>query len=279
MPCFSINFEQSVAATQGPTRRLLQTVIAVARQSLPLILIFAGAVTAGTGATAEQQINCDPINTKTIQACANKQTAPREDPAGDKDAESPIGTRHKIPNEMWSRMKGVSWHRNLRCPSRNKLALLRIPHWDFSYIRRTGEMIVARDSADDILKVFASLYEEGYPIEQMVPVHKFDGNDNKSMAANNTSAFNCRLKTSKRGLSEHSYGRAIDINPVQNPYVRRGRAQPAAGRLYTSRKRRKHKAMIMRNDAVVRAFRKVGWRWGGHWRSVKDYQHFSKNGK
>jgi hypothetical protein len=99
------------------------------------------------------------------------------------------------------------------------------------------------------------------------------------MAANNTSAFNCRFVSGTARWSEHAYGRAIDINPVQNPYVSSsGRASPPAGAAYVDRSRRAP-GMIHAGDAVVRAFAAVGWGWGGSWRGVKDYQHFSASGR
>jgi poly-gamma-glutamate synthesis protein (capsule biosynthesis protein) len=98
------------------------------------------------------------------------------------------------------------------------------------------------------------------------------------MDANNTSAFNCRRATGSSRWSEHAYGRAIDINPVQNPYVSGSTVLPPRGRKFVDRSR-KHPAMIRRRGPVVRAFRDIGWEWGGLWSSVKDYQHFSKTGR
>lgn len=178
-------------------------------------------------------------------------------------------------------MQGRSWHRNLPCPSYEELAYLTVPFWNFDGVPDTGHMIVARDAAKDVLKAFALIYKEKFRIQSMRPVHEFDGNDDRSMAANNTSAFNCRRTTSGRRLSEHSYGRAIDINPVQNPYVTRRRTIPPAGRNYNSRQERKRarRGLIQDNGPVVAAFLTIRWKWGGKWRRVKDYQHFSQNGR
>ena len=98
------------------------------------------------------------------------------------------------------------------------------------------------------------------------------------MAANNTSAFNCRKKTGGKSWSEHSYGAAIDVNTIQNPYVRGARVLPPAGRPYVDRDPTVP-GLIVAEGAVVKAFRDIGWKWGGHWRSLKDYQHFSASGK
>jgi len=108
----------------------------------------------------------------------------------------------------------------------------------------------------------------------------YEADDDRSMAANNTSAFNCREVTGRPGVwSEHAYGRAIDINPIQNPYVTsKGDVLPPAGAEYVDRSRTAP-GMIHEDDAVVRAFRGVGWVWGGSWTSVRDYQHFSATGR
>jgi hypothetical protein len=112
---------------------------------------------------------------------------------------------------------------------------------------------------------------------RLVEVYRAD--DDRSMAANNTSAFNCRRVSGSSSWSEHAFGRAIDINPVRNPYVTRGgRVSPPAGRAYVNRAGRAA-GMIYAGDVVVRAFAAAGWRWGGHWSSSRDYQHFSATGR
>ena len=109
-------------------------------------------------------------------------------------------------------------------------------------------------------------------------VEAFGGSDDASMAANNTSAFNCRKATGGTSWSEHSYGRAIDVNPVQNPYVKGSLVLPQSGSAYVDRSRT-IPGMIRAGDAVVRAFAAQGWAWGGTWTSLKDYQHFSTTGR
>ena len=98
------------------------------------------------------------------------------------------------------------------------------------------------------------------------------------MAANNTSAYNCRRTTGGTAWSEHAHGRALDLNPVQNPYVRGTTVLPLAGRAYVDRARPRP-GMVRAGDPVVRAFAAVGWEWGGSWTGSKDYQHFSANGR
>ncbi|MEO1719999.1 MAG: M15 family metallopeptidase [Pseudomonadota bacterium] len=198
-------------------------------------------------------------------------------PATAKDA----GSIRPISDAMWQAMVGVSWHRGRGCTQRSGLRLLTVPYVDFSGAPQTGHLIVARDVARGVLSAFARMRSSGFRIARMEPVHVFGGSDARSMAANNTSGFNCRLKSSGRGLSEHAKGRAIDINPVQNPYVSRRGIFPPAGRTFATRvaRRRGHIGLITRGGAAHQAFRSIGWGWGGNWRRLKDYQHFSKSGR
>jgi hypothetical protein len=110
-------------------------------------------------------------------------------------------------------------------------------------------------------------------------VDVYDGNDNRSMVANNTSAFNCREVAGRPGvLSEHSLGGAIDINPLINPWVHYGAVDPPEAAKYADRNA-KWKGAIYPDDEVVRAFAAFGWGWGGAWPDSHDYQHFSASGR
>lgn len=185
-----------------------------------------------------------------------------------------------IPDALWQKMQGTSWHEGRGCPGRAALRLLTVPHRDFTGDTREGHLIVAAAEAEVLLDIFADLYAAGYPIQQMRPVHEFGGDDDLSMAANNTSAFNCRTVGGSTRLSEHAFGSAIDINPVQNPYVSRGGTSPAAGTNFDDPAERTEAPGVIRaGDAVVTAFTAHGWGWGGTWKSAKDYQHFSRSGR
>ncbi|WP_230977218.1 M15 family metallopeptidase [Georgenia yuyongxinii] len=142
----------------------------------------------------------------------------------------------------------------------------------------SGTLVVAAAVADDVVGVMQALYEARFPIAGMEPVEAFGGDDDASMAANNTSAFNCRAVTGGSSWSEHSYGRAIDLNPLVNPYVLGSTVLPAGGAAYADRTLQAP-GMIHDGDAVVRAFAARGWVWGGTWSSPKDYQHFSTTGR
>lgn len=151
-------------------------------------------------------------------------------------------------------------------------------HWNYAGSVSTGKLVVAADLANQVVDIFRDLYDARFPIERMRLVDEYDGDDDLSMAANNTSAFNCRPVTGGSSYSEHSYGRAIDINPVMNPYVKGSTVLPPAGSAYLNRNL-DAPGMIHASDEVVQAFASRGWIWGGTWSSLKDYQHFSTTGK
>ena len=133
--------------------------------------------------------------------------------------------------------------------------------------------------ARDVVTVFRRLYAQHFPIRRIQGVDVYRANDERSMAADNTSAFNCRyaVASGPRRWSVHAFGEAIDVNPVENPYLEGGIAHPAAGRRYLDRSKVRP-GMAVPNGVLVRAFRSVGWQWGGRWSASPDYQHFSATG-
>ena len=172
----------------------------------------------------------------------------------------------------------ASWRTGCPVPLES-LRLLTVSHWDFDGNHLQGELVVHAAVADDIVTVFRRIHEARFPIQQLRLVDDFGGDDDRSMAANNTSAFNCRQATGSSRWSEHAYGRAVDINPVQNPYVTRsGAVLPPEGAAYTKRDPATP-GLITAGGPVVAAFRAIGWGWGGNWSSGKDYQHFSASGR
>ena len=124
------------------------------------------------------------------------------------------------------------------------------------------------------LGAFRLLFDEKFPIEKMRLVDEYEADDDRSMADNNTSAFNCRAITGGSSWSAHSYGTAIDLNPVQNPYLRNSTVLPPAGAAFRDRTDVRP-GMAVEGSAPVRAFDALDWGWGGRWSSPKDYQHFS----
>jgi hypothetical protein len=159
------------------------------------------------------------------------------------------------------------------------LRLVTLTHWDFALQPRTGELVLHEAVAADVVEVFRILFHHHFPVERMELVDVYGGSDDRSVRANNTSAFNCRAVTGGTAWSEHAYGRAVDVNPVQNPYVRPdGTVLDPASAPYVDRSR-DDPGMVHDGDIVVRAFAAIGWGWGGHWSSTKDYQHFSATGR
>ncbi len=176
------------------------------------------------------------------------------------------------------RMTGVSWHRG--CPvGFADLRLLTVSHWGFDRRIQRGRLVVHREAAEAMLGVMRSLYRGRFPIRQMRLVDAYGADDHRSMDADNTSAFNCRFVAGQPGTwSEHAYGLAIDVNPVENPYVTdSGYVSPPAGAPFTRRSQHS-KGMIHRHGPVVEAFAAAGWEWGGNWPWPKDFQHFSASG-
>jgi hypothetical protein len=165
------------------------------------------------------------------------------------------------------------------CPvSHAQLQAVHVPYRGFDGASHAGVLVVNRRVARDVATVFHRLYVARFPIRRMTPISAFHGSDDASMAADNTSAFNCRAAVGGSGWSEHAYGLAIDVNPLENPYVLDGKVLPPAGRRYLDRSRVR-RGMAVAGGVLVRAFASVGWRWGGRWSSSPDYQHFSVNGR
>ena len=158
------------------------------------------------------------------------------------------------------------------------LRLVTVTHLRFDGTTARGELVVHRDAAAAVVRVFRSLLAARFPVAQVRTVDAYGSDDARSMAANNTSAYNCRRTTGGTAWSEHAYGRALDVNPVQNPYVRGTTVLPATGRAYVDRTRARP-GMVLAGGPVVRAFADVGWQWGGSFRDLKDYQHFSASGR
>jgi D-alanyl-D-alanine carboxypeptidase len=161
-----------------------------------------------------------------------------------------------------------------------QLRRVRVSHWGFDGRAHVGTLVVNRRVAGDVVAVFRRLYGARFPIRRMIPVSAYRGDDDASMAADNTSAFNCRaaVGSTTGSWSMHAYGLALDVNPVENPYLLGGRPRPPAGRSYLDRSRVRP-GMAIAGGVLVRAFESVGWRWGGRWRGSPDYQHFSTNGR
>jgi hypothetical protein len=173
---------------------------------------------------------------------------------------------------------GASWRPG--CPvGPEQLRVVRVSFVGFDGRARTGALVVNRSVTNDVQVAFRRLYAARFPIRRMEPVSAFGGSDDRSMAADNTSAFNCRYAVAPgpKRWSVHAYGEAIDVNTVENPYLEGGRVLPPAGRAFTDRGRIR-RGMAVAGGSLVRAFASVGWLWGGRWTASPDWQHFSKTG-
>ena len=183
-----------------------------------------------------------------------------------------------ISVERQKKMLGTTYREG--CPvGLDELKLVRFFHWNEQGGIQWGEIVVAREEAKNMEDIFRTLYDMQFPFTSAKPMFHFDGNDDRSMEANNTSAFNCRKVKNTSRYSEHSYGKAIDVNPLWNPWVStKGRVDPPSGKPFVDRNLDK-KGLIKAQDDVVQLFEQKGWKWGGYWRTSKDYQHFSVSGR
>jgi len=185
-----------------------------------------------------------------------------------------IFTAEPLPYHIIQQITGVSFHENQHFDYCH-LAYLTVTHVDFYGYSRHGHIIVAASIADEVLDIFREIYDYGFPIAQMRLIDYYYALDYYSMAANNSVGFNFRYIAGTTTLSRHAWGMAIDINPIQNPFIRGDVILPVAGRYYLDREYVRP-GMIIPGDVVYRAFTSRGWIWGGHWRLPIDYHHFER---
>ncbi|HYK07824.1 MAG TPA: M15 family metallopeptidase [Gaiellaceae bacterium] len=178
-----------------------------------------------------------------------------------------------IENVRWAELRHSY---RAGCPvGPSELRTVAVSHWGFDGKPHVGRIVVAKRVAPGLVSVFRTLWQAKFPIRRLQPVSAFRGSDDASMAADNTSGFNCRFVGGTSRWSLHAYGEAIDVNPVENPYVRGSTVSPPAGRAYLDRSRLRP-GMAVRAGVLVRAFAAAGWKWGA---SFGDYQHFSTTGR
>ena len=187
-------------------------------------------------------------------------------------------TISEIPDTIFEFMHGRSYKADCTIP-RSDLRYLIILHRNMDGQAVVGELVVNKEISADILDIMRELYELNYPIEQVRLVDYYEGDDELSMAANNSSAFNWRTQTgSSAKISKHATGMAIDINPLYNPYYRFpyvNETVSPGGDLYMDRMW-EFPFKIDEDDDCYRIFTEHGFKWGGSWNSLRDYQHFEK---
>jgi hypothetical protein len=185
-------------------------------------------------------------------------------------AERPVFAVERV---TWDDLR---WSYREGCPvGPKRLRTVRVSYRDFAGRAQEGRIVVAARRAPGVARVFRTLWDERFPIRRLEPVSRYRGSDERSMAADNTSGFNCRFVGGTSRWSLHAYGEAIDVNPVENPYVQGSRVSPPAGRAYLDRSRYRA-GMAVTGGVLVRAFAAEGWKWGA---SFGDYQHFSTTGR
>jgi hypothetical protein len=186
---------------------------------------------------------------------------------------------HSLSAQMREKMIGVSYHQGCPVPL-DDLRVVDVTYIGFDKHAHKGQIVVHKGAAEDVAHIFDMLHASSYPIKSIIPIESFQGSDWRSIEADNTSAFNCRNATGEKSWSKHAYGLAIDINPIENPYVfRSGKTSHKSSVPYLDRNNHNlthSDAIITKNSKIYKIFQKYGWKWGGEWGVAKDYQHFYK---
>jgi hypothetical protein len=211
---------------------------------------------------------------------------PEAPPGGDGQERTRFAGRiSPLPAPLAAEMRGTTWKPGCPVPL-SDLSLLRFNYWGFDGEVKRGPMVVNASVGPDVLWVFGRLFEAQFPLKRVGLTREFkesrletDPNTRRSV----TASFNCRPVVTPAGagdtFSQHSFGLAVDVNPLQNPYVREdGWVRNRFARPYVDRSR-SLSGMIEEDDVVVRSFATIGWAWGGHWSGGKDYMHFSLLGR
>ncbi len=182
-----------------------------------------------------------------------------------------------ISDSIFRKIQGITYHPDTPVPI-SDLRYLHILHRNSEGETMLGELICNKIIASDLLEIFKELFEAGYPIERMVLASEYDGDDERSMMANNTSCFNSRNIAGSTKPSYHAFGMAVDINPLYNPYIKKRNGEVV--RILPQSAKYPVPASpyrIEKGDLCHRLFIAHGFTWGGSWRTVKDYQHFEKH--
>ena len=185
-------------------------------------------------------------------------------------------TINQISDDIALKMQNTSvWTKE--CPVQiERLKLVAISHYDFLGNIKIGQLVVLDKIAENTLKIFEQLLIVKFPIKSIKPIDSYDGNDDLSMSDNNSSCFNFRPIAGSDLLSIHSYGLAIDINPVQNPFIEIDDETgdvaifPKEGAKYLNRSNIRA-GMV---EPIIEIFTRYGFEWGGNWNSPIDYHHF-----
>ena len=185
-----------------------------------------------------------------------------------------------IDENYAKQMEGIAYQKE--CPvSLDDLRIVNVKYLGFDDKEHFGDIVVHKDISLEVSQIFEELLAINYPIRKIFPIEKYNGDDFESIEDDNTSAFNCRKAEGSNKYSKHSYGKAIDINPLENPYVYKdGTTSHKDSVKYLIREETndsiENKAVLISSSQAVQIFKKYGWKWGGDWKNTKDYQHFQK---
>lgn len=185
----------------------------------------------------------------------------------------------EIPDSVFVRMQGKSFPEGCRM-QRSDLRYLLLLHYDLEGRVCRGEMVCNKSIARDLIEIFTELFHQKYPIERIRLIDDYNAQDEQSMRDNNTSCFCYRTVSGTTKLSKHAQGLAVDLNTLYNPYVKKQKdgqlhIEPSTAKPYVNRSRR-FPYKIDEQDLAYKLFTQHGFQWGGHWQSLKDYQHFEK---
>jgi hypothetical protein len=161
----------------------------------------------------------------------------------------------------------------LEIPSKikNELSIVDVFYFSFDKKLHKGQIVINTKLSEDIQSIFEEIRKHKFPVGKVIPIVKYNWSDSASMEDNNSSGFNYRFIQGTKKLSNHSTGCAVDINPLLNPQILNDKIYPSNGKYSV-----KEPGTISKNSFIVKLFKKLGWTWGGDWKSTKDYQHFEK---
>ncbi len=254
---------------------------------------FAAACAVGTVALLPACVTATAdrsVGGRVSEASPREVTRPETMPSSHSESPSakPLPARFEgrvsaLPPDLEAEMRGTTWHPGCPVPI-GRLRLLTLRYWGFDRQVHEGRMVVNASVASGVMSVLRRLFDARFPIKRMhLAVRYRPNHDDPNDDRDYTAAFNCRPVVTARGAgttwSQHAYGLAIDINPIENPYVtadgyvRNNNARPFRDRSLDE------PGMIHPEDVVVRAFASIGWQWGGYWSGDKDYMHFSLTGR
>ncbi|HET8526240.1 MAG TPA: M15 family metallopeptidase [Actinomycetota bacterium] len=254
--------------------------------ALVTLILAACGSSDGGGATPSPERGTPPtvVSPSPVSTGATGATGATEQPA---ERSGFKGKIDPLPAGLAAEMRGTTWKQGCPVPL-DDLRILHFNYWGFDHALRRGPMVVNASVADDVLWVFRQLYDAGFPIKKVALATEFKPErfaQHRRITSHRsvTASFNCRPVVTALGpgsdYSQHAYGLAIDLNPLQNPYVTTsGFVRNRAAEPYLDRGRHLE-GMVHEGDVVFRSFAAIGWEWGGDWSGDKDYMHFSLLGR